>query len=102
MKKYMRRLFFKVNADHLPIAWKYGLILILLFILLVTSITFVARAINQTNQSVETLNDNSDHALLVTELSDKIRSKGLSVMGYAQFGSQTYVNEFEAIDQEIN
>jgi len=23
-------------------------------------------------------------------------------MGYAQFGSQTYVNEFEAIDQEIN
>ena len=102
MKKYMRRLSIKVNADHLPIAWKYGLIFILLFILLVTSITFVARAINQTNQSVETLNDNSDHALLVTELSDKIRSKGLSVMGYAQFGSQTYVNEFEAIDQEIN
>ena len=82
-------------------AWKYGLIFILIFILLTVSTLLVSRAIGQSNQDVQILNGQADQAILTTELSDLIRSKGLSVMGYAQFGSQTYIDEVEEKDRAI-
>ncbi|BAM48393.1 hypothetical protein [Amphibacillus xylanus] len=91
----------RFNLNNLSIAWKYGLILITIFILLITATTFVSKAINQTNQDLDILNRDSDRALLINELNDLIQSKALSVMGYAQFGSQIYIDDIEVKDQEI-
>src|SRR5690625_11823 len=91
----------KFGLHNLRIGWKYGFVLILIFILLVIATTLVAISIDEAQDDMEVLIDEADRAVLTVELSDLINSKGLSAMSYAQFETSNDLEDFEAIDAEI-
>ncbi|WP_440896399.1 methyl-accepting chemotaxis protein [Amphibacillus sp. Q70] len=92
----------KFDLHNLSIGWKYGSVLIFIFILLVTSTILVSVSIRQAQEDMKILNVQADRAILTTELSDLIQSKGLSAMGYAQFGNESHLKDFEAKNEEIS
>jgi len=92
----------KFNLHNLKIGWKYGLAFIFVFILLVGSTVLASLSLRQAQEDTQILNEYSDQAILTTELSDLIQSKVLSVLSYAQGGSQIYLDEFEEKSEEIN
>lgn len=92
----------RFGLHNLTIGWKYGFILIFIFILLVIATTLVAFAINDSQEDMEVLMSDADRAVLTIELSDMINAKGLSAMGYAQFRNQSNMDNFEAKNVEID
>ncbi|WP_371817679.1 methyl-accepting chemotaxis protein [Amphibacillus sp. MSJ-3] len=99
--KQKKQRFGKFGLHNLSIGWKYGSVLIFIFILLVISTMLVSASIKEAKKDMEILNSQADRAILTIELSDLIQSKGLSAMGYVQFGSESHLDEFEAKNEEI-
>ena len=92
----------KFGLHNLKIGWKYGAVLIVIFILLVIATTLVALSINEAQDDMDVLIDEADLAVLTIELSDLINAKGVYATAYAQFGNESQLTEFEKKDEEIN
>lgn len=92
----------KFGLHNLKIGWKYGIVLIVIFLLLVVATSLVAASINEAQNDMDGLVEEADLAVLTIELSDLINSKGLSAMAYAQFGNESHFNEFETKNEEIS
>ena len=92
----------KLGLHNLRIGWKYGAVLIVIFILLVVATTLVALSINEAQDDMDVLVGEADLAVLTIELSDLINSKALSAMAFAQFGNESHLNEFETKNEEVD
>lgn len=92
----------KIGIHNLRIGWKYGFVLIIIFILLVVTTGLVSFSINDAQKDLDVVVEEADLSVLTIELSDLINSKGLSAMAYAQYGGTSHFDAFEAKNVEIN
>lgn len=82
------------------IGGKFGIIFVIILLLLSISVGFVAKSIFTIGEEVNSLNQRGDRAITITEISSEIRAKSLSAFSYAQYGSQSYVDEYQ-LKQEL-
>ena len=92
----------KIGIHNLRIGWKYGFVLIIIFILLVVTTGLVSFSINDAQKDLDVVVEEADLSVLTIELSDLINSKGLSAMAYAQHGGTSHFDAFEAKNVKIN
>ncbi|SEO66429.1 methyl-accepting chemotaxis protein [Amphibacillus marinus] len=92
----------KLGVHNLKIGHKYGLVLIIVFTLLITSSILVALAISTSKADMELMESQADRAILTTELSAHIESKSLSAMTFAQFGAESHRNDYEDKRERVN
>ncbi len=82
------------------IGGKFGFIFIIILLLLSISIGFVAKSIFTIGDEVNALDRRGDRAITITEISSEIRAKSLAAFSFAQYGSESYVDEFK-VKQEL-
>ena len=92
----------KFGLQNLRIGWKYGIVLIIIFFLLVIATSLVSFSINKAQNDMELLIEEADRTFATIELSDMINSKGLLALAYAQFGNPAMLEEFEVENEEID
>lgn len=92
----------KINLHNISIGWKYGLVIIFIFTLLTISTALVTQSILGLGKDLNQVEDQSNRAVLTTELSELVQSKGLSAMNYLQFGNATHLTDYEAKEARID
>ncbi|MBM7542143.1 methyl-accepting chemotaxis protein [Amphibacillus cookii] len=95
----------KLKSFHLhniSIGGKYGLAILIIFILLMISTTLVALSVIQSQSDMRMLQEQGDRALLTNELSSEINAKALAALSYVQFGNETHMNDFEERKERVN
>ncbi|MCZ0702300.1 methyl-accepting chemotaxis protein [Natronobacillus azotifigens] len=92
----------KFTVRNLSIGWKYGVGLLVIFLLLCASTVLIARSMMATENAVETLERDGNRAVLVTELESQIRAKTNVAFSYIQFGSEVDINNYEERMEEVN
>ncbi len=92
----------KFGLQNLKIGWKYGIVLMIIFFLLVIATSLVSFSINKAQNDMEILIEEADRTFAMIELSDMINSKGLLALAYAQFGNPAMLEDFEVENEEID
>lgn len=92
----------KLKLRNVNIAWKYGLTLIVVFILLGISTAIVSALVNGIGDNIDALERRGDRAIKINEMGSLTRSKGIRVINYAQDPSQSYIDEFEERRESFN
>lgn len=92
----------KFTVRNLSIGWKYGVGLLIIFLLLCTSTVLVARSMMDTENAVESLERDGNRAILVTELEAQIQAKTNVAFSFIQFGSEVDINNYEDSVEEVN
>ncbi|WP_017473721.1 methyl-accepting chemotaxis protein [Amphibacillus jilinensis] len=90
------------HLHNISIGGKYGLAILIIFILLMVSTTMVAISIMQSQSDMRVLQEQGDRALLTNELSSEINAKALAALSYVQFGNETHLNDFEERKERVN
>ncbi len=85
----------KISLHNVSIGWKYGFVIIFIFALLSISTALVTQAIIGLGEDLDEVEDQGNRAVLTTELSQLVQSKGLSAMNYLQFGNDTHLTDYE-------
>ncbi|PXW88972.1 methyl-accepting chemotaxis protein [Streptohalobacillus salinus] len=92
----------KFSLHNISIGWKYGIVIITIFILLSISTALVSQTLFDIQDNMDTVEAQGDRAVLTTELSAQIQSKGLSAMNFIQFGNETHRSDFETKKARID
>ncbi|UFT99576.1 methyl-accepting chemotaxis protein [Radiobacillus kanasensis] len=92
----------KLRFKNLTIGWKYGLILILIFLLFGIATTVVTNQVNNIGDNVDALERRGDRAIKITEMGSLTRSKSIRVNSYVMEQNQSYVDEYKARQEEFN
>lgn len=85
----------KLNFWNLNIGSKYGLTLVIVFILIGFSTAVVMTFINLIGTEVTHLDDKGNRAIEITEMGSVTRSKGISILAFEKDGHEQYITEYE-------
>ncbi|WP_186577258.1 methyl-accepting chemotaxis protein [Aquibacillus kalidii] len=96
-KKTGRGLFSKLNIGK-----KYGLSLIIIFLLFGISTVVVTKLVNDIGGNVEDMATSSDKAMQITELNTLSESMGLRIANYVHYSTETYLAEYEDRKEQFN
>lgn len=83
------------------IGGKFSIIFIIILLLLSISVGFVARSIFTIGDEVNALDQRGDRAITITEIGSEIRAKSLAAFSYAQYGSDSYVDEYKGKQEQV-
>lgn len=89
-----------LSLRNKSIGGKFGIIFVIILLLLSISVGFVAKSIFTIGDEVNSLNQKGDRAITITEISSEIRAKSLAAFNYAQYGSESYIEEYK-VNQEF-
>ncbi|SFJ52652.1 methyl-accepting chemotaxis protein [Halobacillus dabanensis] len=92
----------KQKLRNLSIAWKYGLTLIVVFVLFGISTVVVTTLITSIGDDIDALERRGDRALKITEMGSLTRSKSIRVIDYVRTPEQIYIDEFEKRRENFN
>jgi methyl-accepting chemotaxis protein len=92
----------KFKLKNLNIGWKYGFMLIIVFILFGISTTVVTTLVNEIGNDVDALERRGDRAIKVTEMGSLTRAKYIRVARYSQDPIQQYIDEYEERRESFN
>lgn len=84
------------------IGGKFAIIFVILLVMLGVSSLFVARSILTSGEEVSALERRGDRAVTITEISSEIRAKSIDAFTFAQYGSITYIDEYEQQIESVN
>ena len=91
---------FKLN--NVSIGWKYGITLLLVFVLLTITTILVTTRLIHINDSIEQLNNTDERALIITEMGSITREKSISILNYLDYQNPTYVDEYQISITKFN
>lgn len=92
----------KFSLHNVSIGWKYGIVIIVLFISLFISTALVTKTLIDIRDNLDTVAEQGDHAVLTTELSAQIESKGLSAMNYILFTNEANKTDYETKKNRVD
>ncbi|GAA0493206.1 methyl-accepting chemotaxis protein [Salinibacillus aidingensis] len=92
----------KLKFKNLNIGWKYGAVLIIVFILFGAMTSVVSVLLTNTGNNIEALERRGDRAISVTQMGSLTRSKGIRVARFAQTGDDVLVEEYEDRREQFN
>lgn len=94
--------FKKVNFKDLRIGKKYGLTLIIIFILFGISTSIVTKLVNDIGNDVEALERRGDRALNISEMNSLTQSMGQRIANFVHYSTQSYVDEYNVNREFFN
>ncbi|SDK00032.1 methyl-accepting chemotaxis protein [Sediminibacillus albus] len=92
----------KFKFSNISIGWKFGLTLILVFVLFGTSAGIVTSLIHNIGNDIDAVDRRGERAINVTEMGSITRSKSVRIASYINDPDQTYVEEYQARQEEFN
>lgn len=92
----------KFKFKNLTIGWKYGVALILIFLLFGASTAVVTNSIINIGKNVDEMNRQGDQSINITELGSLTRSKGIRIVSYLREKNPSLVDQYETRRQEFN
>lgn len=98
----MFKVFKKLKLSNLNIGMKYGMTLILVFLLFGISTAVVTVLIDDIGKNVNELERRGQRAIDVTNMGSLTRSKSLRVISYIQSGDKKLVDEYETRRENFN
>lgn len=102
-RKILHKLRFKgLNFRNFNIGAKYGLTLVVVFILIGFSTAAVMTFINLIGTEVTHLDEKGTRAIEITEMGAITRSKGISILAFEKDGLQQYITEYEEQKEEFD
>src|SRR5690554_5253987 len=102
-RKILHKLRFKgLNFRNFNIGAKYGLTLVVVFILIGFSTAVVMTFINLIGTEVTHLDEKGTRAIEITEMGSITRSKGISILAFEKDGLQQYITEYEEQKEEFD
>ena len=89
---------------NFTIGWKYGLVLLIVLLLFITSSLFVGKMISNMGHTVKDLEQKGDRAIAITDMGSLFRAKSIWAVNYAGLQNSSYVSqiEFEFIQEEFD
>lgn len=90
-----------LNFNNLNIGTKYGLVLLIVFLLFGITTGIVALLINNIGTEVASLEDKGTRAIEITELGSIMREKSISILSFDADGHQKHVDEYEKQVEEF-
>ncbi|HLS09189.1 methyl-accepting chemotaxis protein [Lentibacillus sp.] len=88
-------MFRKFKFRSVKIGWKYGFILILIFVMIGVSTAVVSKLIDDIGDDVDVLAEEGDRAIALTEMGSLIRSKGIRIANYLQEPDSEIIEEYD-------
>ncbi|WP_186578813.1 methyl-accepting chemotaxis protein [Aquibacillus kalidii] len=88
--------------NDLTIGWKYGAILVIVFLLFGISTAIITTLNLQVKEGIETQDSTSDRAISATEMSSIIDSKGVRIVTYVQSPDEAVLAEYESYQEDFN
>nr|WP_144927477.1 HAMP domain-containing methyl-accepting chemotaxis protein [Paenibacillus bovis] len=98
LKVKMKRLKFK----NLTIGWKFGLSLLIIFMLFAASTVIVSVSLNTVGEKIDALERRADRSVAITEMGSIIRGKSNNIVNYIQDQDSNLIEEYEALRDEFN
>nr|WP_062108408.1 methyl-accepting chemotaxis protein [Bacillus niameyensis] len=92
----------KIRFKNLKIGWKFGVSLVLIFILFGISTTIVFDSLRTIDEKMTVLNNRGDRSIMLTEMGSLISEKGIRISNYAKNGSQATIDEYNAQNENFN
>jgi methyl-accepting chemotaxis protein len=80
---------------NIKIGRKYGLVIVIIFLLFAVSTSYVTKLIVGIEKDVDILDEAGDKALKISEMNTLSQSMGLRIANYVHYSSQKYVAEYE-------
>jgi methyl-accepting chemotaxis protein len=81
--------------SNLKIGRKYGLVIVIIFLLFAISTSLVTKLVIGIERDVNTLDQTGDKALKISEMNTLSQSMGLRIANYVHYSTQRYVTEYE-------
>jgi methyl-accepting chemotaxis protein len=99
--KIIKNIRFKnVNFKDLRIGRKYGITLIIVFVLFGISTSIVIKLVDDIGNDVETLERRGDRALNISEMNTLTQSMGQRIANFVHYSTQSYVDEYN-VNREL-
>ncbi|QHS23447.1 HAMP domain-containing protein [Virgibacillus sp. MSP4-1] len=95
-------MFGKLKLKNLNIGWKFGVSLIIVFILFGAATGIVSALINSIGDDIAALERRGDRSVNVTEMGSLTRSKGIRVVAYAQKPDEKFLEEYQTRREKFN
>ncbi|WP_106495962.1 methyl-accepting chemotaxis protein [Lentibacillus sp. Marseille-P4043] len=95
-------MFKKLKFKNFNIGKKYGLVLILVFILFGVSTAVSTVLINEIGDNVDEMERKGDSQILITQMGSLTRSKSIRVVSYLQEEDSKLIDEYEERRKEFN
>ncbi|WP_256860520.1 methyl-accepting chemotaxis protein [Paraliobacillus ryukyuensis] len=92
----------KLSFRNLNIGWKYGVILIIVFILFGISAGIVTALINGIGNDIDAMDRRGDRAVDVTQMGSLTRSKSIRVVSYVQEQNTASIDEYQTRRENFN
>ncbi|WP_323740418.1 methyl-accepting chemotaxis protein [Filobacillus milosensis] len=92
----------KLKFKNLNIGWKYGIILIIVFVLFGAATGVTAVLLSNVGDDIEALDRRADRSVDITEMGSIVRSKGIRIVNYANDPEENYVTEYETRRESFN
>lgn len=92
----------KFNYRNLNIGKKYGMTLVIVFILFGISTGIVTTQVNGIGKNVDQLERRGQRAVDVTEMGSLTRSKSIRVISFIQSGDKEFIEQYATRSEEFN
>ena len=100
--KFKRTSSIKNIFQNINIGKKYGLILVVIFILFSMSATIASKFIIDIGHDVDTLERRGDRALKISEMDSLTESMGLRIANYVHYSTQSYIDDYNLYREQFN
>ncbi|SDK01710.1 methyl-accepting chemotaxis protein [Sediminibacillus albus] len=92
----------KGNFKNVSIGWKFGLTMIMVFVLFGASTGVTSFLINNITNNIDTVENVGERAVKVTEMGSLLREKGMESASYLNSTDEQYIEKFKESQDQFN
>ena len=92
----------KLRFQNFSIGWKYGVMLIIIFLLFAASTTVVSMLIINMGDHVEELEQRGERTVDIMEMGSLIRGKSIRIVSYISYPDPALIEEYEERSVRFN
>lgn len=92
----------KFKWNNITIGWKYGIALMIVFLLFAIASAMVGYLLDQIGKDIDALERRGERAVILTEMGSLTRGKGARVVSYALNQDPTLIDEYEVRRKNFN
>ncbi len=86
----------QLTLKNIKIGWKFGLTLVLVFILFGISTSITAISLKTIEKNIDIVKQSGDRSVKITEMGTLLREKGIRIVNYVQEKDSALIDEYEA------
>lgn len=92
----------QLTLKNIKIGWKFGLTLVLVFILFGISTSITAISLKTIEKNIDIVKQSGDRSVKITEMGTLLREKGIRIVNYVQEKDSALIDEYEAQREQFD